>query len=728
MKTSSFTITRPDTGAVLPLAKVTVYLANGTTKASIFNSSGGAISNPVTADTNGSFSIQAVDGTYVLSAVSADGSYTVPPITVDLYDLGGLQAACALSAAQAATSAIAAQGYVGTLPTSVVSGGTLPKEVTAISGGIGTGTGGTPGTYDLGVTGGPAGFKATVTIGAGGSIASYQILNNGISTSATAPTLSLAGVTGLTGATTPTATVGTIPVNRLFAAPDSTFLYKQYWINNAGTLTQFPLTGTQFAEYFKAGIDATVPQLYETTVAYVGLLVLDAGGRLLGQVPDPAVALLVATAATAAIYETTDNGATAYILDAGGRIVTTLGGSGSTGTELIAARGSRASLDNRLSQSLDAYGSPLDSFNANRMRRYHYKARKRLLGEAVRLPIGLWGDSFTFNTSRWSGDFAATIIAAYGDGGGGWAGFGFNAASGTWVHGGTQPANLNGNVRATYGVSLAGTWDQSYAIVPSPDTCCAISSTAFAEIRATFPASPILSGADLFWIGTADGVMRYSWDNASWTTLNVQGSVGDCSFASLANVPTSGPGTLYLQVVSGTCKPAGINWKSAASGVVVHKLAATGSKLSQLATQAAIASWKSAVAALGLDCGFVMHGTNDQGSSNPPSQFAADATTVLGALQTAIAGIDRLFLMPPENQRTGMAYPMTAYKAAVAPVAANLGISFVDLQRNFGDPANPTEYGSAGATPLFNADNIHPEPTTGGRAIVDAVLRFLAAA
>jgi hypothetical protein len=504
-------------------------------------------------------------------------------------------------------------------------------------------------------------------------------------------------------------------------------------VSNAGNYlySASPAGWERVADLDSQVAQAYAPTTFETTIAY-GMLVLDAGGRIIGEIPDPAVAELVASAVTASIYETTDISASSYLLDAGGRIIAALGGSSGSvsSTETVTARGSRLALNDRLSQSLDAYGSPLDSFNANRMRRYHYKVRKRALGEAARLIIGLWGDSFTHLRTRWAGDFATTLIALYGDGGGGWTGAGFGGSAGTFAHGGTQPSSINGNARSTYGVSYSGAWDRAYATVPSPDTCCAVSSTATAEIRLTFPASPTLSGVDLFWIGTADGVMRYSWNGTTWTTINVQGTVDACSSAALADVPGSGSGTLYLQVVSGTCKPAGVNWKSAASGVVVHKLAATGSRMQQLATQAAVASWRTAIAALETDSALVMHGTNDQGAdpARTESEFSADATTVLNGLQAAVPGIDRLLIMPPENQRTDNEYPMTLYKAAGARAAATLGVAFLDQQRNFGDPANPTEYGSSGATPLFNVDLIHPEPGTGGRALLDGVLRFLSAA
>lgn len=261
MKIAEFTVCRPDTGAVLPNAVVTVYEADGVTRASIYTQLGAVQGNPITASVTGAIVFGANDGTYVLKAVSADGTLTVPPITVDVYDMPAIQAACEDAAAQALQAAATAQGFIGQLASSVTAGGTLPYEVTAISGGIGTGSGGTPGTYNLAASGGPAGFKATVTIGSDGKVASYAILNPGISTSNTAPTLAFTGVTGLTGATVPTATVASIPANRVFKAPDATNTYNLAWINAAGTLTQFPTTGTQFAEYFKEQIDTLISKV-----------------------------------------------------------------------------------------------------------------------------------------------------------------------------------------------------------------------------------------------------------------------------------------------------------------------------------------------------------------------------------------------------------------------------------------------------------------------------------
>ena len=134
--------------------------------------------------------------------------------------------------ANAASAAAAASATANVLPSNPAA---LPYEVTAISGGIGTGTGGTNGTYAGGVSGGPTGFQWTYTI-ASNTLASYAILNPGISTSNAAPTLSFP-LGGLVAPTIPTATVGTIPVNRTFWAVTADSQYAALWQNVATVLT-----------------------------------------------------------------------------------------------------------------------------------------------------------------------------------------------------------------------------------------------------------------------------------------------------------------------------------------------------------------------------------------------------------------------------------------------------------------------------------------------------------
>jgi hypothetical protein len=175
--------------------------------------------------------------------------------TATVLDLGpnvlDASRAATLATAQVAglvNSAQAALGAASILPPGSFLTATptaLPFEVIGIAGGVGTGSGGTPGEYALIPTGGPSGHKAYVTIDATGKIASYRNANPGLSAVNAAPTYSLANVPGLTGAAAPTATMGTIPVGRVFYALSPDGYRFLAWGNNAGALAPAPFGGAQ---------------------------------------------------------------------------------------------------------------------------------------------------------------------------------------------------------------------------------------------------------------------------------------------------------------------------------------------------------------------------------------------------------------------------------------------------------------------------------------------------
>ncbi|WP_179504343.1 MULTISPECIES: sialate O-acetylesterase [unclassified Sphingomonas] len=149
------------------------------------------------------------------------------------------------SATYAAASASSAASF-GVLPTTVSSGGTPPNTVTAVSGGVGTGVGGTPGEYELVPTNGFWGMRIFGTIGSDGKVASYRRDKGGLSTSGTAPSFAWPSAAGFTTApTAPTATVGLIPANVPFEAPSSDGTALLSWYNNGGTLASWPAGGTQ---------------------------------------------------------------------------------------------------------------------------------------------------------------------------------------------------------------------------------------------------------------------------------------------------------------------------------------------------------------------------------------------------------------------------------------------------------------------------------------------------
>lgn len=132
MQYYEFIASRGDTGAVLPLAKITVFLAGTTTLASIFDGAGAGLANPMTAAPSGLAGFAAANGAYDIQIASADGSYLAPKVhDLQLYDLSQLDAqVAAVTAATtapgllavAADLALGAASKIGTVAADLLSG------------------------------------------------------------------------------------------------------------------------------------------------------------------------------------------------------------------------------------------------------------------------------------------------------------------------------------------------------------------------------------------------------------------------------------------------------------------------------------------------------------------------------------------------------------------------------------------------------------------------------
>ncbi|WP_296616683.1 hypothetical protein [Sphingomonas sp.] len=132
MQYYEFIASRGDTGAVLPLAKVTVFLAGTATLASIYDSAGAGLANPTTAAPSGLVGFAAANGAYDIQIASADGSYLAPKVhDLQLYDLSQLDAKVATVTAAttapgflavAADLALGAASKIGTVAADLLSG------------------------------------------------------------------------------------------------------------------------------------------------------------------------------------------------------------------------------------------------------------------------------------------------------------------------------------------------------------------------------------------------------------------------------------------------------------------------------------------------------------------------------------------------------------------------------------------------------------------------------
>ncbi|MER9961630.1 hypothetical protein NKJ72_11795 [Mesorhizobium sp. M0045] len=482
----------------------------------------------------------------------------------------------------------------------------------------------------------------------------------------------------------------------------------------------------------KTALDAALATL-AATYDQVGYLTVsdifiwkDAAGNIVGRVKKDTAAwdILLLTMRTAgfeaSIYETVGDGATFYVTDANNYILFQSTAPGQDlSTEMVAARGDRTTLTTRLDTSLNAYGLPNEAkpWGQYLLRETRGRLAMMLYGGVRQLSIAAIGDSYTQSATRWIQSFAARLMthADYGAAGPGWCGFG-RFTTGT-------PSTVNGNVNpASYPVTRSGTWADVYNTSKnSPDRSHNVSSEALAAQRVTGVALPVLSAATLFWINTADGVMEYRWnDTGAWTTINVQGTVDQLGFGSVVTgMPVSGAWTFEVRVVSGTCKPAGVHFASAAKGVTVNKLAGSGARLSQWLVSD---NWGAGLAQLAPNLIIFMEGPNSQGNNVVPSIWGSDFATWVDIARAACPTADILIAMPPDNQRVNL-YPMPLYAYEAYKVAKTKGCAFVDMQQLFG--VNPADYAFGSTRPWFDVDTIHPDPATGGKVIAGAVLSIV---
>lgn len=359
---------------------------------------------------------------------------------------------------------------------------------------------------------------------------------------------------------------------------------------------------------------------------------------------------------------------------------------------------------------------------AELLREFHQRTRSALIDSGT-CSVALIGDSWTHLRGRYSQATAKHLQSVYGKAGIGWVSFSGHSSSPVSL------ANMNviGGTAfewSALGGSDIGGWTFNYYTASSPDLASVTSSTAGDIFTAVLPTE--FSAADLCFVGTSDGVVKYSWDGgATWQAdTPVQGS--GFNTVAMSGVPAfneSGTCEFIIEVVSGTVELCGMNAKHpSGSGVILHKLGATGGKASNF-NGVNQSDWQSSLVSLAVNTAIIMLGTNDQ-ASRTVQQFKSDIQQLVQNIRTARPMCDIAIVMPCENQRVNSVL-MADMSIAAREVARIEGCAFMDLQAVFGD--DPADYAYGSDRPWFASDLIHPDPATGGRAIVDAVIKFLGA-
>ena len=381
--------------------------------------------------------------------------------------------------------------------------------------------------------------------------------------------------------------------------------------------------------------------------------------------------------------------------------------------EIIDARGTNASINERISKSITDYGLPDDYiWGAWYLRETRQRLRKLLLGEDKSFTVAAIGDSWTHNAARWSSPVAKSLINNYGAGALGWTGF-------AWGYGDLpKPVGINGNVQPDkVSLSLNGNWTSNYSKVATPDICSISTNEVGANI--VISCKDRVDEAVLVYT-PSDGIVRYKYDDSEWRVLTLTGN--DLGSAVLESLPQTPSFTITIEVVSGTTYLSGLLFKNLASGVTFNKLGATGSRAEQWAFQSGTEGFSKSIQLLNPDLITILHGTNDQGARSSKQDFKGNIAKLVADLRSINPLLDILLIAPCENGRDNHV-PMSDYQEAMFEVAYEKKCAYLNLQKVFGEDFS--EYNHISPRAWFNQDLIHPEPSEGGRAIVDAVMRVI---
>ncbi|HHL3933542.1 TPA: SGNH/GDSL hydrolase family protein [Klebsiella pneumoniae] len=365
-----------------------------------------------------------------------------------------------------------------------------------------------------------------------------------------------------------------------------------------------------------------------------------------------------------------------------------------------------------------------DYFGLERLRETHQRLNKLSFGATgltARLTWPMMGDSYTRDTSRYPLRSARRLWSIYQNGAPnvssgpiGWGYLSFGGADTT--------SSKNGSIINPNAVTSNG-FVGTYYGGDSPDISVMQSSTAGATL--SWDEDFRLGRTHTLLAEGGSGVISYLATGMSTATqIDLSALAPGIQAIPLNDIPTTNSGTFTITVISGTVKLYGMNIVDAsAAGVVCHKLGASGSSSADWVARDAT-RWKTSFATLGGDLTSIMLGTNDQGAGMPPSTFKSNIIEMVDRVRAARPTTDVLLVCPQENQRTDNLYPMSEYAKAMYEIARDeRDVAFLWLQNDFG--VKPADYAYGSARPWMIADGIHPDPDSGGYAIVAALMRAL---
>ena len=381
--------------------------------------------------------------------------------------------------------------------------------------------------------------------------------------------------------------------------------------------------------------------------------------------------------------------------------------------ELLAARGLKTSLKNRLSGIISERGLPTTPiWGAEKLRRWN--AWKR--NPDYRFDYVFIADSFfqgdVFNVLPSLRNFL--ISEGYSIGGAGFCGFNRSSVN-------SQDA-INGSInRALFGVSYnLDHWARSGTAGYNPGLEGTISSNV---ANATITLTSNQAGNTvtiLFEKHVGGGDFRYRTNANAWSTVSTAHSEADVD---TVVIDVSGLGssfTITIEALSiGVILCGAIARNNLANSLTMHKSAISGGTAGSFGQNA---MWSKSLSYLTPKAAIIMFCTNDKGANVPPLTYKGNIQNLITRLRLIDPLCDIILAMPTftkDETETPTTYSLKDYASVLFELSQENHTAFVDNSQIFGSFSQ-----SLIDNGFMNIDRIHPG-TKGGTLIAENFFKLL---
>ena len=337
----------------------------------------------------------------------------------------------------------------------------------------------------------------------------------------------------------------------------------------------------------------------------------------------------------------------------------------------------------------------------------------------ARLQIGMIGDSYTQNRSRYTLRLKQTLTAKYGDLGAGFLGFAsFTQTNG--ANGSVDDSELNYTI-------VYNQWHSQNGSGYGPDAGHVTSISNNASL--TIQVLKTVETNKLYYVNTPGTAgfhyrIRDAVTTQSWVTVSTDAALS-LGITAIDSRTYTAPYNIDIEALGIGVSLIGSEAVKAGPGVVAHKLGCSGGRADQFAINAVS---QAALNALNLDLIIIMFATNEQAGNATPASFKTALQNIITTVRSVKPNIDVILMLPCYTQyelEIPKAYKLHDYGAMMLQVAASNNAAYIDFSDVFG-PA--TQLQNLIDTGLMAADRIHPSTTgvgSGGYLMADTISKSI---